>query len=115
MSSSAPRRDRTSDAALWPLVTAALVLILAVDLVVWYGAVRLSEALARHTRPPWALLGPGLLLLLSGAALLGDPLSRSGGTALLLAALYTPCFGYGLYQALAVYGPGLAHTAARLL
>jgi hypothetical protein len=115
MSSSAPRRDESSGPALWLLVTLAFALIAAIDLVVWYGAVRLSEALAHHASPAWALLGPVLLILASGAALLGDPLSRSGPTALLIAALYTPCFGYGLYQALALYGPALAHTAARLL
>lgn len=115
MSSNAPHCDETSEPALWPLVTAALVLVAAADLVVLYGALRLSEALTHHTRPPWALLGPWLLALASGAALVGDPFARTGRTTLLLAALYAPCFGYGLYQAIAVYGPGLAHTAARLL
>lgn len=115
MSSSAPRRDTTSGPALWLLVTAALVLLAAVDLVVLYGALRLSEALTHHSRPPWALLGPWLLALASAATLVGDPLAHSGRTTLLITALYAPCFGYGLFQAIAIYGPGLAHTAARLL
>ena len=115
MSGSAPRRHTTSTPALWLLATAALVLLVAVDLVVLYGALRLSEALTHHSRPPWALLGSWLLALASAATLLGDPLAHSGRTALLITLLYAPCFGYGLTQALADYGPALAHTAARLL
>jgi len=71
--------------------------------------------LAHHDRSRWAALGPTLLVLVHGAALLGDPYSRSGLTTLLLAALYVPCFGYGLYQAVAVYGPAVAHAADHLL
>lgn len=115
MSSSAHHHDQTSEPSLWPLATAALVLIAAADLLVYYGAVRLSEAITRHSRPPWALLGPWLLILASAAALVSDPFAHCGRTTLLIATLYAPCFGYGLYQAIAVYGPGLAHTAARLL
>ena len=115
MSSSAHHRGETSEPALWPLVTAALVLVATADLIVYYGALRLGEALTHHSRPPWALLGPWLLALASAAALVADPLVCTGRTTLLLAALYAPCFGYGLIQALAVNGPGLAHTAARLL
>ena len=115
MSTSTPRREKTGEPALWPLVTGALVLVAAIGLLAGYGALRLGQALTHDPRSPWAALGPALLVLVHAAALLGDPLARSGRTTLLLAALYTPCFGYGLYQAIALYGPGLAHTAARLL
>ncbi len=115
MSSSAYHRGSTSEPALWLLVTAALVLIAAADLLVYYGFVRLGEAVTHHSRSPWARLGPWLLILASAAALVSDPFAHCGRTTLLIATLYAPCFGYGLYQALAVYGPGRAHTAARLL
>jgi hypothetical protein len=115
MSISTPRRERTGEPALWPLVTGALIVIAAIGLLAGYGALRLGQVLTHQPRSPWAVLGPTLLVLVHAAALLGDPLSRSGPTTLLLAALYTPCLGYGLYQAIAVYGPALAHTAARLL
>lgn len=115
MSTTAPGRKRTGEPALWPLLTGALLVIAALALVACYGALRLGQALTHDPRSPWAALGPTLLVLAHGAAVLREPYSRSERTLLLLAALYVPCFGYGLYQAIAVYGPGLAHTAARLL
>lgn len=115
MSASAPRREPAGEPALWPVMTGALLAIAAFVLVSCYGALRLSQALTHHTRSPWAALGPTLLLLVHTAAMVEESLSNSGRIVLPLVALYTLCFGYGLYQALAVYGPGLAHTAARLL
>lgn len=115
MSSSAHHRNETGEPALWPLVTGALIVIAAIALTACYGALRLSQALTHHDRSPWAALGPTLLVLVHSAAVIGDPYSHSGRTTLLLTALYIPCFGYGLYQAIALYGPALAHTAARLL
>ena len=111
MSASAPRREP----ALWPVMTGALIVITAIVLVSCYGALRLSQSLTHHTRTPWAALGPALLLLVHSAAMVEDRLSHSGRIVLPLAALYTLCLGYGLYQAIAVYGPALAHTAARML
>lgn len=114
MGSSTHHRDQTDGAALWLLMAAALIVTAAAVLLICYGALRLSQTLTHHTRSPWAVLGPTLLVLASAAAQIGDPLAHSW-RAELLAALYAPCFGYGLYQAIAVYGPGLAHTATRLL
>ena len=115
MNASAPRRERAGEAALWPVMTGALVVIATFVLVSCYGALHLSQALTHHARTPWAALGPTLLVLVHSAAMVEDSLFRCGRIVLPLAALYTLCFGYGLYQVLAVYGPGLAHTAARLL
>lgn len=115
MSASAPRREPASELALWPVMTGAPLVITAFVLVSCYGALRLSQALTHQTRTPWAALGPALLVLVHSAAAVEDFLSRAGRLVLPLAALYTLCFGYGLYQAIAVYGPALAHTAARLL
>lgn len=115
MSASAPRRERAGGPALWPVMTGALLVITAIVLVSCYGALHLSQTLTHHARTPWAALGPTLLVLVHSAAVVEDFFSRCGRIVLPLAALYTLCFGYGHYQAFAVYGPGLAHAAARLL
>jgi len=52
MSSRAHHHDETSDPPHRPLATAALVLVAAADLLVRYGAARLSEAFTHHSRPP---------------------------------------------------------------
>ena len=52
MSSSAHRRSRACEPARQTLATAALVLASAADLVVRYGATRLSKALTQLPRPP---------------------------------------------------------------
>lgn len=105
MSTSTPHRQQTGEPALCPQVTGGLIVIASIALLAGYGALRLGQVLTHDPRSPWVTLGPTLLVLVHGAALLGDPLSRSGRTTLLLAALYTPCLGYGLYQAIAIYGP----------